>query len=277
MIGVTGATGTVGGRVASLLAERGLPLRLVVRDAVRAPTLPEASVREAPGGYAAFGEMRAALAGVETLFLVPAHEAPDRVAQHRAAVDAAVAAGVSRIVYLSFLDASPSATFTLVRDHWATEEHVRGCGVAWTFVRMSLYMDFLPAMVVDGVIRGPAGSRRMAAVLRADVAAAAAAVLAGEGHDGRTYDITGPEAFTLAEAAEEMSRATGRSIRFEDETEEEAYESRRGYGAPDWQVRAWVTTYLAIRDGLLDRVSPDFHRLTGREPTSLAAWLRRAG
>ena len=76
--------------------------------------------------------MRAALAGVSTLLLIPAEESADRVAQHRAAVDAAVAAGVERIVYLSFVGAAVDATFTLARDHWATEQHVRGAGVAFT-------------------------------------------------------------------------------------------------------------------------------------------------
>ena len=136
-------------------------------------------------------------------------------------------------------------------------------------------MDFLPAMVApDGVLRGPAGDGRVAAILRKDVAAGVAAVLATEGHDGRTYDLTGPSAFSLAEAAALMTRASGRPVRYEDETDEEAYASRAGYGAPDWQVEAWVTTYHAIRDGSLAAVSPDMHRLTGRNATSLEEHLR---
>ena len=78
------------------------------------------------------------------MFLIPAGESADRVQQHKTAVDAAVAAGVARIVYLSFFNAAPDATFTLARDHWATEEHIRATGVTWTFLRMNLYMDFMP-------------------------------------------------------------------------------------------------------------------------------------
>src|SRR4051812_33083238 len=149
MIAITGATGQVGRRVAALVDAP----RLIVRDAARAPAGFEVGVI---AGYGDFEGMRAALDGVSTLFLIPAAEAPDRVAQHLTAVDAAAAAGVSWIVYLSFLGAAPDATFTLARDHWATEEHIRGCGVGWTFLRMNLYMDFIPAMVgEDGVIRGP--------------------------------------------------------------------------------------------------------------------------
>src|SRR3954454_6301575 len=194
-IAVTGATGEVGRRVIAMLDAP----RLVVRDASRAP---DGYDVRAASDYGALDEMRAALAGASTLFLIPAGESADRVDRHRTAVDAAVAAGVGRIVYLSFLNAAPDATFTLARDHWHTEEHIRACGVPWTFLRMNLYMDFIPGMAgTDGVIRGPAGSGRVAAILRDDVAASAAAVLGSTGHEGRTYDLTGPSNFSLAEAA----------------------------------------------------------------------------
>ncbi len=227
------------------------------------------------GGYGAADEMRAAFEGAETVFLIPASESPDRVEQHTTAVDAAVAAGARRLVYLSFFGAAPDATFTLARDHWATEEHIRAADVAFTFLRMNLYMDFIPSMVGrDGAIRGPAGDGRTAAILRDDVAAAAVAVLTSDGHDAQTYDLTGPDAFSLAEAAALMAEATGKPIRFEEETGDEAYASRAGFGAPDWEVRGWVTSYQAIRDGSLDHVSPAVADLTGRDPTSLAAYLQ---
>jgi len=273
LIAVTGATGAVGGRVAARLADSSTPQRLIVRDPSRAPRPGGAQVRRA-SGYAAGEEMRAALEGADTLFLVPAAEAPDRVEHHKTAVDAAVAAGVRRIVYLSFLGASPDATFTLVRDHWATEEHIRARGLTSTFLRMTLYIDFLPAMVLpEGVIRGPAGDGRVSAILRDDVAAAAAVVLTQPGHEGRTYDLTGRESFTLAEAAETMSRFTGKAIRFHDETDEEAFASRAVFGARDWMVRGWVSTYQAIREGSLEAMSLSVRELTGRDPRSLAEYL----
>lgn len=262
MIAVTGATGEVGRRVVSGLA--GVPHRSIVRDASRA-----VGQYRVASDYGARGEMTAAFEGADTVFLVPAAENADRVAQHVAAVDAAVDAGVSRLVYLSFLGASADATFTLARDHWATEEHIRTTDLRWTFLRMNLYMDFIPNMVgEDGVIRGPAGDGRVSAILRSDVAAAAAAVLLGDAHDGATYDLTGPSSFTLSEAAALLG------ARFEDETDEEAYASRAIYGAPEWEVRGWVTSYQAIRDGSLALVSPAVRELTGRAPLSLAEHLQ---
>jgi NAD(P)H dehydrogenase (quinone) len=268
LIAVTGATGEVGGRVARRLADRGVSQRLLVRDASRAPALAGAEVREFPG-YHAGEELRAALQDVHTLFLVPAAEAPDRVEQHYTAVDAAAAAGVERIVYLSFVNASASSTFTLARHHYLTEERVRATGIPFTFVRMNLYMDFIPAMVVDGVIRGPAGAGRVGAILRDDVADSVVAVLTGDGHAGRTYDVTGPEAFTLAEAAALMG------ARFEDETVEEAYASRGAFGAPDWEVEGWVTSYTAIAAGELALVTDTVQTLTGHPPVRLADYVSR--
>ena len=273
MIAVTGATGEVGSRVAWRLAEHGAVQRLVVRDPARAPDITGAEVRRA-SSYGAAEEMKAALNGVDTVFLIPAAESPDRVEQHLTAIDAAVAAGATRIVYLSFLAARPDSTFTLGRHHWATEERVRQSGVPFTFLRMNLYTDFLPRMVSpEGVIAGPAGRGRLSAVLRDDVADAAAAVLTGDGHEGRTYDLTGPEALTFAEIAERMSRATGKAISFHDETLEEAYASRQSYGAPDWEVEGWVTSYSQVAAGEVEAVSEDVERLAGHPATPLEDYL----
>ncbi len=276
LIAVTGSSGAVGGRIAASLAAAGIRQRLVVRDARRAPRHPGAQVRGV-ADYADYEGMHAALEGAGTLLLIPAAEHPHRVMQHTTVVDAAVAAGVERIVYLSYLGAAPAATFTLARDHWATEEHVRTKDMAFTFLRMSLYMDFIATMVgADGVIRGPAGDGRVAAILREDVAAAAVAVLTSDGHDGRTFDLTGPASFSLGEAAELMTRLTGREVRYEHETEEEAYASRACIGAPESAVRGWVSSYQAIADGSLDVVSPAMEELTGAPATSLEEYLRRA-
>ena len=104
-------------------------------------------------------------------------ETPDRVDKHRAFVGAAAAAGIEHVVYVSFYGAAADATFTLARDHWSTEQHIRASGLRWTFLRDNLYLDFFPAMVGDdGMIRGPAGSGRVAAVAQNDIADVATAI-----------------------------------------------------------------------------------------------------
>ena len=268
LIAISAATGGMGGRVAARLAAAGAHQRLVVRDAARAPELPGAEIGGVPGGYGDRNAYREALQGASTFFLVPAHEAIGRVELHGGAIDAAVHAGVERIVYLSFVNTRPDGTFTFGRDHFATEQLVRATGVPFTFVRMSWYMDFLPSMAgTDGVIRGPAGDGRVGAVLRDDLADVVSVTLTSGGHEGATYEVTGPEAFTLAEAAAALG------VGFEDETEEEAYASRASYGAPDWEVEGWVTSYLAMKNGELDLVTDVVRRLAGHEPTSLGEFV----
>jgi NAD(P)H dehydrogenase (quinone) len=278
LVAVTGATGAVGGRVAARLAERGVEQRLVVRDLARAPAVVGAEIEQmGSAGYRDQARLTGVLRGARTLFLVSARESADRVVEHAHAVRAAVDAGVRRIVYTSFLRAGPDATFTFARDHYATEQLIRASGLAYTFLRDSQYLDFLPLLAGDdGVIRGPAGEGRIAWVSRDDVADVAAAVLAaadGGEHDGRTYDVTGPEAHTLAWAAEQLSRATGREITFRDEGVQDAYASRTHLGAPDFEVDGWVTSYIAVATGEMDVVSDTVERVAGHPAQSLPEWL----
>lgn len=271
---VSGATGAIGSRVASRLAESGVAQRLIVRNRNRAPGLSGAEIAEA--SYADPEALGEALAGTKTFFMVSGSEAPDRLRQHEAAVDAAAEAGIERIVYLSFLGAAPDATFTFARDHYHTEQHIRARNLGFTFLRDNWYQDMLPSMAgTDGVIRGPAGEGRVGAVSRDDVADAAVAALLSDEHTGRTYDVTGPEAITLREAAEELTRATGRRITYHPENVEEAYASRSSYGAPDWEVEGWVTSYRAIANGELEVVSDAVLRLTGHSPAAFARFLDR--
>lgn len=275
LIAVTGSTGRLGGRVARRLATAGAPQRLVVRDVDRAPALARTDVARADYRDAEAG--RAALAGVTTVFMVSAEETVDRVDRHRTFVDAAVDAGIEHIVYTSFYNAAADATFTLARDHYATEQHIRASGAAWTFLRDNLYLDFIRYFAgEERIIRGPAGDGRVAAVALDDIADAAAAVLSSPAdHAGQTYDLTGPEAFSFADAAEILTAETGQRFGYHAETIDEAYRSRASYGAPDWQVEAWVSTYLAVATGELEGVSDHVARLTGHQPISLQELLRR--
>jgi NAD(P)H dehydrogenase (quinone) len=113
-------------------------------------------------------------------------------------------------------------------------------------------------------------------VAREDIARSAVAVLRDPAiHRGKTYNLTGPEEISLADAARILSEGTGRKIAYHPETLEEAYESRAAYGAPPWQVDAWVSTYTAMASGEMAGISPDIHGLTGQDPIGLAEFLTR--
>ena len=277
VLGITGSTGRLGGRIARLLAEAGAEQRLVVRSPERAPELPGTEVVRAE--YRDGDAVRRALTGLDTVLMVSGAESADRLHEHRTFIDAAADAGVRHLVYVSFYGAAPDATFTLVRDHHATEQHIAASGMTSTFLRDNLYLDFFPLLADEhGVIRGPAGDGRVAAVAQDDIARVATQVLlAPYDHEGRTYSLTGPEAITLAEGAETMTRILGRPFSYVEETVEEAYASRASYGAPDWQLDAWVSTYTAIAAGEVAGVTDDVERLTGRAPLSLAALLEGRG
>jgi len=275
LIAVTGVTGGIGSRVSARLAERGADQVLVARDPSRAPDLYGAEVRQVSDCSHA-GDMRAALEGVDTLLLVSFEESRDRVARHAAAIDAAVAAGVERIVYTSFFGADPDATFILARDHFHTEEHLRASGVGWTVLRDNIYLDVIPYFAgADGKIRGPAGEGRSAAVARDDIADVAVEALTDDAHEGQTYELTGPEAITMAEAADRLSDFVGETIEFVDETIEEAWESRRPSGEPDWIIEGWVSTYLGIANGDLDGATHAVEAITGHPPINLEEQLSR--
>lgn len=274
-LAVTGSTGALGGMVARGVAASGAAPVLIVRSAARAPELPGAEIREASYGDVAASGL--ALSGVDTLFMVSASESADRLVQHRNFVIAAAEAGVKHIVYTSFVGASPDCTFTLGRDHATTEDYIRQTGMDFTLLRDNFYLDFFQSLPgEDGVIRGPAADGRVAGVARSDVARVALEVLRDPvAHRGAVYDLTGPEALTLTEVAQTISRVRGTEVRFEDETLDDAYESRAVYDAPRWQTDAWVSTYTAIAAGELAAVSPDVERITGRAPLSLEQLLRQ--
>ena len=269
-IAVTGATGGLGGRVARLLAERGVRQRLIVRDPARAPQLPGADI--AVAAYQDAEAMARALEGTTTLFLVSGHEDPDRVSLHRKALEGARLAGIERIVYTSFMGAAPNATFPFARDHSDTEQAVREAGISLTSMRNALYADVAPRFVgADGVIRAPAGHGRLAWVARADVARLAVVLLTEPGHEGQIYDVSGPHAIDLHETARILTRATRRVITYHAETLDEARASRAGH--PDWLVNGWIGSYLMLDTGEGSVTSHTIEHLTGQAPMSLSEFL----
>jgi NAD(P)H dehydrogenase (quinone) len=275
LIAVTGSTGEVGGRVARRLAERGLEQRLVVRDPSRAPELEGAEVKQA-SNYEARDEMETALRGARTLFLASGEEARNRVEQHKAAVDAAKAAGAERIVYLSFYGARPDSAFTFGRDHFHTEEHIKASGLSYAFSRDNIYLDFVPFFAgADGAIRGPGGNGRFAPVARDDIADVVVELLTNPDRDGQAYEVASDESYTLAEAAERLGRAIDREITYVDETMEEAWASRRPSGEEDWVIEGWITTYVAIAKGELAEPTSTVKDVTGHAPQRLEELLER--
>ena len=250
------------------LSEPGVDQRLVVRDHSKAPTCPEPTSPQLTTMTALMSERR--WTGAHTVFMVSASETsrprPTTRRLHRRGVDAEW-----RLVRLRVL---PRCLFH-GNLHPGTgplgERGDQPVGVAYTILRDNIYADFTPHLIgTDGNICGPAGDGRVAVVAQADIAEVAVAVLISDGaYDGRTLNLTGPEAVTMYEIADTLSDHLGRTVSYIPETIDEAYASRASYGAPRWQVDSWVSTYTAIAAGELGTVSEDIPEVTGHPAMTL--------
>lgn len=273
-IAITGVTGHLGGFVAKELSEAGVAACHLARSPERAPILAGAAVKKCSYEYS--DEAIAALSGIDVLFMISAKENPERLQQHLAFIDAAKAAGVKHIVYTSFYNASPNSTFTLARDHAATEQYIKEKGLTYTFLRDNFYIDFFVDMACQyGEIKGPAGNGKVSAVVRSDVANVAVEILKNpEKWANQTLNMTGPEELTLSEMAEQISHSLGKTVTYVEETVEEAYESRKIWQAEQWEYDSWVSTYTAIAKGEQAGLSDDIERVLGKASTSLVKYLR---
>ncbi|WP_061295073.1 NAD(P)H-binding protein [Herbidospora cretacea] len=247
MYAVTAATGQLGRLVLDRLKG---DVVAVARDTSRVSE----GVEARHGDYDDPMSLRAAFAGVDRLLLIssPELDAARRVAHHRNVLDAAVAAGVTAIVYTSFLDADTVAT-GMTEAHHATEQAIFVSGLAHTILRNPFYGDAFLPQVVDGVIRGSTGGRGLNTAFRTDLAQAAANALTGPDHLGRAYDLTGP-LWTHPQVAE----ALGLSY-------EEVPDAAPG-------AMAWLNGL--VRAGAMERQTPDLESLLGRPAETVAERLR---
>ncbi|GAB2914273.1 SDR family oxidoreductase [Rhodococcus aerolatus] len=277
---VTGSTGPLGHRVVESLLERGVDPSDVValaRDTTRATDLADRGVTVREADYDRPDTLGPALAGVDTLLLVSGNAVGQRVPQHRAVVDAAVAAGVRRIAYTSVLRAT-TTELALAPEHRATEELLAGSGLAVTLLRNGWYtenyLSQLPGVLATGALTTSAGgTARVAAAARDDYAEAAAAVLVGEGHEGATYELGGTP-FTMAELAEAFAAATGTNVAHHGVSAEEHLAALRGAGLDEGTAQFVVGLDTATARGDLDTPSDHLTRLLGRPTTPLLDVVR---
>jgi NAD(P)H dehydrogenase (quinone) len=275
-ITVTAATGQLGPLVVRSLLDRGVPasdIVVAVRDPKKAAPLADLGVGVRHGDYARPDTLKEALAGTERLVFISGSEAGQRTAQHRNVVDAAVAAGVSLVAYTSFLRADTS-TIPLSVEHRETEAMIREAGLPYVFLRHSWYVENytggLDQTLERGVILGAAGDGRVSAATRADYAAAAAAVVTGDGHAGRAYELGADEPFSMTELAEEITRQTGRPVRYQDLPADEYASALVSFGLPEGYANALAAADVGLSQGQLETRSGDLARLIGRPTTTLA-------
>ena len=277
-VAITGASGQLGRLVIQKLKTLTDPATLVglARTPAKAADLGIA-IRQAD--YAAPDSLTAALQGIDTLLLISSSEIGQRTAQHRHVIDAAKAAGVKRIVYTSLLHAD-SSPLSLAAEHVETERLLKSSGLSYTILRNGWYTEnytgSVKAAVAGGAFIGSAGDGRISSAARADYAEAAATVLTSAGHAGKTYELAGDAAYTLADLAAEISRQTGKAIPYKNLPESNYAAALAGFGLPEGLAAAiagWDTG--ASQDALFDD-SRQLSKLIGRPTTSLSASVAQA-
>lgn len=273
---VFGATGTVGAHVVRELAARDHAVRAFVRD----PSRLAPGVEPVRGDLDDAVSVRAALAGVQRVLLCTPND-PRQVEREVGVIDAAVAAGVTRLVKISAIAARTGSPSAFADAHGRIEAHLRGSGLPAVVVRPGFYTSNLLAgadtIRTMGRFFLPAGSddpARVAMTDPRDVAAVAALVLTEDGHEGRTYPVTGPVALTCAEAAAELSAALGRPVEYVPVPDEAARAAMAGAGLPPWLAGEIVALWGELRRGAGAATTDVVRVLTGREPRTVGEFAR---
>ena len=273
-VAVTGASGHLGRKVADLLLERLDPseVLLLTRTPDALASYSERGVVVRGADFDEPATLDAAFAGADRALLISALDFERRTGQHGAAIEAAKTAGVGHLIYTSIPepDRSPAAASP---SHCATELAARDSGLAWTFLRNNLYADFQVPVVAQAIARGQivtsAGDGRVAYVARDDCAAAAAAVLVHDGHEGKAYDITGPDAIAPRDLAALAAELGGRAVEVVPVDDDALLAGMIANGVPETAAPILLSFVVAAREGFLDTVSGAVEQLTGTPPTSL--------
>lgn len=276
---ISGASGGLAGETIEALLGRGVPIEkliLVTRTPEKLSALRDRGADVRAGDFTRPDSLPAAFAGGRQLLLISSTGA-DRIGQHTAAINAARRAGIKHIVYTSWINAVEGNPSIVTRDHMGTEEALRRSGVPYTILRNQRYAEGLigegARAIAAGVIITNAGRGKWAPVAREDCAAAAAVVLATSGHEGRTYDITGPDLISEQDFASLLTQVTGKSVRVA-YVDDATYVSMLGKaGVPEAGANAIASFGIATRTNYLNIKSETLRILLGRNPQSVREML----
>ena len=283
---VTGATGGLGRAIVENLLKTTSPnqLAVLVRDPAKAADLQAQGVAVQQGDYTDYDSLVRAFSGVDKVLLVSGNDIPNRVPQHTNVINAAKEAGVKHLVYTSAQrkteDGSSAVTFVTAA-HVATEKLLKASGLTYTILKNALYLEVLPQfmgpqVLETGTIYLPAGTGKGSFASRADMGAAAAAVLTGPGHENQTYEIAGAASYSFTDVAQVLSELSGKQVQYVSPAPDEFNAQLTQAGVPAQGVQFATAFSQGIAQGEFDLPSPTLTELIGREPESLTNFLKAA-
>lgn len=280
MILLTGATGTAGSFIAAEFVRQREPVRILVRDKAKATGLEKVpTVDIVEGDMSRRSSLGSALEGVDRVLMISGPRM-DMIETQSAFIDACRAAGVRHVIKFSGLDARPETTFPFGLMHKQIEEYLEKSGLAWTHLRptgfMQEYLREAPSIILQGAFYFALGDVRLNPVDLADVGKVGFLLLRNGGHEGASLPMTGPEALTMAEVADRVSRATGKTVRYVAVSRSERRQALIAHGVPpefadalDRQVEE------RLKGGLESRVDLSTHQLFNVRPTAFLEFAQR--
>lgn len=282
-ITVTGATGHLGRLAVHALLQRGVApssITAAVRTPAKAADLAALGVQVAEADYGRPETLGPALAGTDRLLLVSGNEVGRRASGHRNVIAAAKEAGVSLVAYTSILGAD-TTTMELAKEHRETEDELRASGVPFVLLRNGWYTEnytaaLAPTLEHGALLGASTGEGRVAPASRADYAEAAAAVLTGEGHEGRAYELAGDRAVTLPELAAIVADAAGRPVEYRALSQDDYAGVLSGAGVPEVMAVILADSDAGIDRGELTTDRDDLRTLIGRPTTPIEETIRAA-
>jgi len=276
VIVVTGGTGTVGSSLVELLVECGEQVRIFCRDAEKVHRQFGGRAETATGDFGSRDSLRAAFAGAEKVFLLTAGAAePGKQLEHeRSVITAARDARVVHVVKLSVLGADEESPIHYLRWHREAEKELEASGLTYTILRPAGFMQNLLEWAADGSIYTCTADGRSPLVDTRDIAAVAAVVLTENGHQGKTYDLTGLEMLSYDEIAEKLSYASGREIRHVQVTPAILVQTMMNAGLPHWLAEDIALQFEGYATGHVPQTSSDITAVTGLKPHSFDAFAR---